>query len=267
MIASRWIVRRMPLLVRNSCRLSRTRSNTVASISVEEHLSSWRSQESARELQQSKAKYRCCIPALAGFFRLQSIVPGKVKANQLGLFGNFKITCVIFCLLRQYSKGICYRSACVFSETISSCKYGKISRNPCDSPDAVSAVLGYLNQVKFTEVKKRAADAEITVSQTKTQLAKAQGDLKTASQNLANTVSEKDQLTSRLSGVQTDLEKTKAQVAQLTNDRTSLEAQISQLTADLQAKTQELEQKSTPGSASPAEGGAISRLRWPNSKP
>ena len=94
-----------------------------------------------------------------------------------------------------------------------------------------------------------------TVSQTKTQLAKAQGDLKTASQNLASTVTEKDQLTSRLSGVQTDLEKTKAQVAQLTNDRTSLEGQISQLTADLQAKTQELEQKSTPGSASPAEGG------------
>jgi flagellar biosynthesis chaperone FliJ len=120
---------------------------------------------------------------------------------------------------------------------------------------AVSAVLGYLNQVKFSEVKKRAADAETSVSQTKTQLAKAQGDLKTASQNLASTVSEKDQLTSRLSGVQTDLEKTKAQVAQLTNDRTSLEGQISQLTADLQAKTQELEQKSTPGSASPAEGG------------
>jgi flagellar biosynthesis chaperone FliJ len=120
---------------------------------------------------------------------------------------------------------------------------------------AVSAVLGYLNQVKFSEVKKRAADAETSVSQTKTQLAKAQGDLKTASQNLASTVSEKDQLTSRLSGVQTDLEKTKAQVGQLTNDRTSLEGQISQLTADLQAKTQELEQKSTPGSASPAEGG------------
>jgi flagellar biosynthesis chaperone FliJ len=120
---------------------------------------------------------------------------------------------------------------------------------------AVSAVLGYLNQVKFVEVKQRAADAETTVSQTKAQLAKAQGDLKTASQNLASTVTEKDQLTSRLSGVQTDLEKTKAQVAQLTNDRTSLEAQISQLTADLQAKTQELEQKTTPGAASPAEGG------------
>jgi flagellar biosynthesis chaperone FliJ len=120
---------------------------------------------------------------------------------------------------------------------------------------AVSAVLGYLNQAKFAEVKQRAADAETTVSQTKSQLAKAQGELKTASQNLASTVSEKDQLTSRLSGVQTDLEKTTAQVAQLANDRTSLEGQISQLTADLQAKTQELEQKNTPSSASPAEGG------------
>ena len=67
---------------------------------------------------------------------------------------------------------------------------------------AVSAGLGYLNQVKFAEVKKRAADAETTVSQTKTQLAKAQGDLKTAAQNLSSTVTEKDQLTSRLSGVQ-----------------------------------------------------------------
>lgn len=120
---------------------------------------------------------------------------------------------------------------------------------------AVSAVLGYLNQVKFAEVKKRAADAEVNVSQTKTQLAKVQGDLKTASQNLANTVTEKDQVTSKLSGAQTELEKSKAQVAQLTNDRTSLEAQITQLTADLQAKTQELEQKSTAGSANPAEGG------------
>lgn len=120
---------------------------------------------------------------------------------------------------------------------------------------AVSAVLGYLNQVKFAEVKKRAADAEINVSQTKTQLAKVQGDLKTASQNLANTVTEKDQVTSKLSGAQTELEKSKAQVAQLTNDRTSLEAQITQLTADLQAKTQELEQKSSAGSSNPTEGG------------
>jgi flagellar biosynthesis chaperone FliJ len=120
---------------------------------------------------------------------------------------------------------------------------------------AISAGLGYLNQVKFAQVKQRAVDAETAVSQTKAQLTKAQGDLKTASQNLASTVTEKDQLTSRLSGVQTDLEKTKAQMAQLTNDRTSLEAQISQLTADLQAKAQELEQKTTPGAANPAEGG------------
>jgi DNA repair exonuclease SbcCD ATPase subunit len=120
---------------------------------------------------------------------------------------------------------------------------------------AISAVLGYWNQVNFAEVKKRAADAEATVAQTKTQLAKIQGDLKTASQNLSNTVTEKDQLTSRLTGVQTELEKSKGQVAQLTNDRTSLEGQISQLTADLQAKTQELEQKSAPGSSNPAEGG------------
>jgi len=120
---------------------------------------------------------------------------------------------------------------------------------------AISAGLGYLNQVKFAQVKQRAVDAETTVSQTKAQLTKAQGDLKTASQNLASTVTEKDQLTSRLSGVQTDLEKTKAQMAQLTNDRTSLEAQISQLTADLQAKAQELEQKTTPGAANPAESG------------
>ncbi|HET7238459.1 MAG TPA: hypothetical protein VFI76_05510 [Terrimicrobiaceae bacterium] len=120
---------------------------------------------------------------------------------------------------------------------------------------AASAVLGYLNQVKLAEVKKQAADAEIAASQSKTQLAKTQGDLKTASQNLQSTVTEKDQLNTKLSGVQTELEKSKGQVAQLTNDRTSLEAQISQLTADLQAKTQELEQKSTAGSANPTEGG------------
>ncbi len=80
---------------------------------------------------------------------------------------------------------------------------------------AASAVLGYLNQVKLAEVKKRAADAEINVGQTKTQLAKVQGDLKTASQNLANTVTEKDQLTSKLSGIQAEFEKSKGQVAQL----------------------------------------------------
>jgi myosin heavy subunit len=120
---------------------------------------------------------------------------------------------------------------------------------------ALSAVLGYINQVKFAEVKKRVADAENTAGQAKTQLAKTQGDLKTASQNLANTVTEKDQLTSKLSGVQTELEKSKGQVAQLTNDRTSLEAQISQLATDLQAKTEELQQKSSPGSSNPTEGG------------
>ena len=87
-------------------------------------------------------------------------------------------------------------------------------------------------------------------------LTKVQGDLKTASQNLATTVAEKDQLTSKLSGVQTELEKSKGQVAQLTNDRTSLEAQITQLTTDLQAKTQELEQRSSTGTSTTAEGGS-----------
>ena len=116
-------------------------------------------------------------------------------------------------------------------------------------------MLGYLNQVKLAEVKRRAADAEITVSQTKTQLAKAQGDLKTASQNLAKRCFGKGPAHVAALGSADRSGKDKAQVAQLTNDRTSLEAQISQLTADLQAKTQELEQKSTPGSASPAEGG------------
>ena len=120
---------------------------------------------------------------------------------------------------------------------------------------AASAVLGYLNQVKLAEVKKQAADAEISASQAKTQLAKTQGDLKTASQNLQSTVTEKDQLNTKLSGMQTEIEKAKGQVAQLTSDRTSLEGQISQLTADLQAKTQELEQKSPAGSANPTEGG------------
>lgn len=121
---------------------------------------------------------------------------------------------------------------------------------------AVSAVLGYLNQIKLTEVKKSAADAELAASRTRTQLTKVQGDLKTASQNLATTVAEKDQLTSKLSGVQTELEKSKGQVAQLTNDRTSLEAQITQLTTDLQAKTQELEQRSSTGTSTTAQGGS-----------
>jgi len=118
---------------------------------------------------------------------------------------------------------------------------------------AISAVLGYLNQVKLAEVKKSAADAETAVSQGKTQLAKTQGDLKTASQNLATAVADKDQLASKLSGAQSELEKSKGQVAQLTSDRTSLEAQVTQLTADLQAKTQEQEQKGSAGSSTPAE--------------
>ena len=132
---------------------------------------------------------------------------------------------------------------------------------------AASAVLGYLNQVKLAEVKKQAADAEIAASQAKTQLAKTQGDLKTASQNLQSTVTEKDQLNTKLSGAQTELEKSKGQVAQLTNDRTSLEGQISQLTADLQAKTQELEQKShTPVRPTRPKVALTSRLSWRNSK-
>ena len=65
-----------------------------------------RSQGSARELQQSKAKYRCCIPALAGFFRLQSIVPGNFKTNPLLRSGNPKDACVILPLAVQ--KAICY---------------------------------------------------------------------------------------------------------------------------------------------------------------
>jgi cell shape-determining protein MreC len=114
----------------------------------------------------------------------------------------------------------------------------------------LSAALGYVNQVKFAEVRKSAADSERVAGQVRTQLSKANADLKTASQNLASAVAEKDQLTSKLSGTQTELEKSKGQVAQLTNDRTSLEAQVTQLTADLQAKTQELEQKSSGGGSS-----------------
>ena len=65
---------------------------------------------------------------------------------------------------------------------------------------AASAVLGYLNQGKLAEARKSLVDAEIAANQAKTQLAKAQGDLKTAAQNLATTVTEKDQIASKLSG-------------------------------------------------------------------
>lgn len=112
---------------------------------------------------------------------------------------------------------------------------------------AVSAVLGYMNQVKLAEMRKSASSAEVAAGQAKTQLTKASGDLKNASQNLAAAVGEKDQLTARLTGAQTELEKSKGQLSQLTNDKTSLEAQITQLTADLQAKTHELEQQGSAG--------------------
>ena len=118
---------------------------------------------------------------------------------------------------------------------------------------AASAVLGYLNQGKLAEARKSLADSEIAANQAKTQLAKAQTDLKAAAQNLATTVAEKEQIASKLSGSQSELEKAKGQVTALSTDKTSLEAQVTQLSADLQAKNQELEKKGTPGSSSPAE--------------
>ena len=118
---------------------------------------------------------------------------------------------------------------------------------------AASAVLGYLNQGKLAEARKSLVDSEIAANQAKTQLAKAQGDLKSAAQDLAKTAAEKDQLASKLSGTQSDLEKTKGEVTGLSTDRSSLEAQVTQLTNDLQAKTQELEQKGVAGSSAPAE--------------
>lgn len=48
--------------------------------------------EKARELRQRGAECRCCIPALAGFVRLQSIVPGTANIERIPLLatGNQK---------------------------------------------------------------------------------------------------------------------------------------------------------------------------------
>ena len=126
---------------------------------------------------------------------------------------------------------------------------------------AASAVLGYLNQGKLAEARKSLVDSEIAANQAKTQLAKAQGDLKSAAQDLAKTAAEKDQLASKLSGTQSELEKTKGQVTALGTDKSSLEAQVTQLTNDLQAKNQELEQKGIAGSSAP--GGTHFRSAGP----
>ncbi|MET0252814.1 MAG: hypothetical protein ABW214_02160, partial [Terrimicrobiaceae bacterium] len=67
---------------------------------------------------------------------------------------------------------------------------------------AASAVLGYLNQGKLAEARKSVTDSEIAANQARTQLAKAQTDLKAAAQNLATTVAEKEQIASKLSGSQ-----------------------------------------------------------------
>jgi uncharacterized protein (DUF3084 family) len=118
---------------------------------------------------------------------------------------------------------------------------------------AASAVLGYLNRSKLEEARKSLIDSETAGNQAKTQLAKAQGDLKTVSQERDTAVSERDQTGSKLSAAQGELEKAKGQVAALGNDKTSLESQVAQLTKDLQQKTQELEQKGVAGSAAPSE--------------
>jgi len=45
--------------------------------------------KAVRELRQRKAYYRCCIPALAGFVSLRSIVPdGCIQMDQLHHNGN-----------------------------------------------------------------------------------------------------------------------------------------------------------------------------------
>jgi len=45
--------------------------------------------KAVRELRQRKAYYRCCIPALAGFVSLRSIVPdGCIQMDQLHQNGN-----------------------------------------------------------------------------------------------------------------------------------------------------------------------------------
>ena len=54
---------------------------------------------------------------------------------------------------------------------------------------AASAVLGYLNRSKLEEARKSLIDSETAGNQAKTQLAKAQGDLKTVSQERDTAVS------------------------------------------------------------------------------
>jgi peptidoglycan hydrolase CwlO-like protein len=78
---------------------------------------------------------------------------------------------------------------------------------------AASAVLGYLNRSKLDEARKSLIDSETAGNQAKTQLAKAQGDLKTVSQERDTAVSERDQTGSKLSAAQGELERAKGQVA------------------------------------------------------
>ncbi len=127
---------------------------------------------------------------------------------------------------------------------------------------AASAVLGYLNQGKLTEVRKNLMDAELAANQTKTQLAKAQGDLKSTSQSLSAAVTERDQVASKLSASQGELERVKGQVSALTTDKTSLEGQVAQLSKDLEAKAQELEQRGAGGSAAPVEATADQQAQF-----
>jgi myosin heavy subunit len=118
---------------------------------------------------------------------------------------------------------------------------------------ATSAVLGFLNQDKLKETRKSLVETQIAVNQAKNQLAKTEGDLKTALKNTDTAVAEKDQVASKLSGTVSELEKAKGQVTTLGTEKTSLEAQVTQLTADLQAKTQELQSKGTAGSSARPE--------------
>jgi DNA repair exonuclease SbcCD ATPase subunit len=118
---------------------------------------------------------------------------------------------------------------------------------------AASAVLGYLNHSRFVEARKSLVETEIAANQARTQLTKAQGDLKNTSQSLSAAVTEKDQLASKLSIAQGELERAKGQVDALNTDKNSLETQIAQLTTDLEAKNQELEQKGAGGAQTAAQ--------------
>jgi len=105
---------------------------------------------------------------------------------------------------------------------------------------AATAIFGFLNKSKLTEIVEKEVAAQQQVQQKTSALDQSQKDLKSTKETLTTITAEKDQLAAQADTIKTELDKTKEAVTTLTTQVGTKDSEITRLTADVQAKEQEL---------------------------